>query len=202
MWQVFTVRRCCFHAITMSCISREKRHDFVSDLSPKTPKSSKKIKVEVFNKCKPTTFLENFYKIVFYFSFTFKITSPDNNFFQRKIQKTITLSIKGLKQTLTFSFPRPYGTANCRIKITYVIGFIFAKCSYKVKFQRDITNLVIYRWTWIWQTTVWQIFAYDGRFTWSQSDAYQVFVICIWRILHMTDQFSWSHWGRHIQVHL
>ena len=25
---------------------------------------------------------------------------------------------------------------------------------------------------------------------------------CIWRILHMTDQFSWSQWVRHIQVHL
>ena len=36
-------------------------------------------------------------------------------------------------------------------------------------------------------------FAYDGRYAWSQSDAYQVFVICIRRILHMTDQFSWSH---------
>ena len=47
-----------------------------------------------------------------------------------------------------------------------------------------------YRWTWIWRTTVRQIFAYDGRYAWSQSDAYQVFVICIRRILHMTDQFS------------
>ena len=59
-----------------------------------------------------------------------------------------------------------------------------------------------YRWTWIWRTTVRRIFAYDGWYAWSQSDAYQVFVICIWRILHMTDQFSWSHWVRHIQVHL
>ena len=50
--------------------------------------------------------------------------------------------------------------------------------------------------------TVPQIFAYDGRCPWSQSDAYQVFVICIRQILHMTDQFSWSHWVRHIQVHL
>ena len=63
-------------------------------------------------------------------------------------------------------------------------------------------SVMNYRWTWIWWTTVWQIFAYDGRYAWSQSDAYQVFVICIWRILHMTDQFSWSHWVRHIQVHL
>ena len=31
---------------------------------------------------------------------------------------------------------------------------------------------------------------------------YQVFVICIRRILHMTDQFPWSQWVRHIQVHL
>ena len=31
---------------------------------------------------------------------------------------------------------------------------------------------------------------------------YQVFFICIRRILHMTDQFSWSHRVRHIQVHL
>ena len=59
-----------------------------------------------------------------------------------------------------------------------------------------------YRWTWIWRTTVRRIFAYDGRYAWSQSDAYQVFVICTWRILHMADQFSWSHWVRHIQVHL
>ena len=59
-----------------------------------------------------------------------------------------------------------------------------------------------YRWTWIWRTTVRQIFAYDGQYAWSQSDAYQVFVICIRRILHMTDQFSWSHWVYHIQVHL
>ena len=27
-------------------------------------------------------------------------------------------------------------------------------------------------------------------------------VIFIWRILHMTDQFSWSNWVCHIQVHL
>ena len=59
-----------------------------------------------------------------------------------------------------------------------------------------------FRWTWIWRTTVRQIFAYDGRYAWPQSDAYQVFVICIRQILHMTDQFSWSHWVRHIQVHL
>ena len=62
--------------------------------------------------------------------------------------------------------------------------------------------IIQYRWTWIWRTTVWQIFAYDGRYAWSQSDAYQVFVICIRWILHMTDQFSWSHCVRHIQVHL
>ena len=43
---------------------------------------------------------------------------------------------------------------------------------------------------------------YDGQYAWSQSDTYQVFLICIWRILHMTDQFFWSHWVRHIQVHL
>ena len=60
----------------------------------------------------------------------------------------------------------------------------------------------VYRWTWIWRTTVRQIFAYDGQYAWSQWDAYQVFVICIRRILHMTDQFSWSHWVCHIQVHL
>ena len=59
-----------------------------------------------------------------------------------------------------------------------------------------------YRWTWIWRTTARQFFAYDGQYAWSQSHAYQVFVICIRRILHMTDQFSWSHWVRHIQVHL
>ena len=59
-----------------------------------------------------------------------------------------------------------------------------------------------YRRTGIWRTTVWRIFAYDGRYAWSQSDAYLVFVICIRRILHMTDQFSWSHWVRHIHVHL
>ena len=59
-----------------------------------------------------------------------------------------------------------------------------------------------YRWTWIWQTTVRRIFAYEGRYARSQSDAYQVFVICIRQILHMTDQFSWSHWVCHIQVHL
>ena len=35
------------------------------------------------------------------------------------------------------------------------------------------------RWTWIWRTTVRWIFAYDGRYAWSQSDAYQVFLICI-----------------------
>ena len=59
-----------------------------------------------------------------------------------------------------------------------------------------------YRWTWIWRTIVRRIFAYDGRYAWSQSDAYQVLVIYIRRILHMTHQFSWSHWVRHIQVHL
>ena len=60
----------------------------------------------------------------------------------------------------------------------------------------------IYRWIWIWRTTVRQIFAYDRLYASSQSDAYQVFVICIRWILHITDQFSWSHWVRHIQVHL
>ena len=60
----------------------------------------------------------------------------------------------------------------------------------------------IYRSTWIWRTTVRQTFVYHGRYSWSQSDAYQVFVICIRRILHMTDQFSWSHWVCHIQFHL
>ena len=40
---------------------------------------------------------------------------------------------------------------------------------------------MLYRWTWIWQTTVRRIFAYEGQYAWSQSDAYQVFVICIWR---------------------
>ena len=60
----------------------------------------------------------------------------------------------------------------------------------------------LYRWTWIWRITVRRIFAYDGRYAWSQSDAYQVFVICIRRILHMADQFFWSHRVRHIQVHL
>ena len=45
-------------------------------------------------------------------------------------------------------------------------------------------------------------FCIDGRYVWSQSDAYQVFVICIWQILHMTYPFSWSHWVCHIQVHL
>ena len=62
--------------------------------------------------------------------------------------------------------------------------------------------MIWYRWTWIWRTTVWRIFAYDGRYAWSQSDAYQVFVICIRQILHKTDQFPWAHWVRHIQVHL
>ena len=51
-------------------------------------------------------------------------------------------------------------------------------------------NQLEYRWTWIWQTTVRQIFAYDERYAWSQSDAYQVFVICIRRILHMTSVIS------------
>ena len=73
-----------------------------------------------------------------------------------------------------------------------------ATSSIKVK----VNHLPHYRWTWIWRTTVRQIFAYDGRYAWSQSDAYHVFVICIRRILHMTDQFSWSHWVCHIQVHL
>ena len=27
-------------------------------------------------------------------------------------------------------------------------------------------------------------------------------LLCIWQILHMTDQFSWSHWVCHIRVHL
>ena len=66
----------------------------------------------------------------------------------------------------------------------------------------SVCCIMMYRWTWIWRTTIWQIFAYDGRYAWSQSDAYQVFVICIRQILHMTDQFSWSHWVCHIQVHL
>ena len=52
---------------------------------------------------------------------------------------------------------------------------------------------ILYRRTWIWRTTVQRTFVYDGRDAWSQSHAYQVCVICIKRILHMTDQFSWSH---------
>ena len=74
-----------------------------------------------------------------------------------------------------------------------------------IVFNRIGTNKVhipspIYRWTWIWRTTVRRIFAYDGLYAWSQSNAYQIFVICIRRILHMSDQFSWSHWVCHIQV--
>ena len=64
------------------------------------------------------------------------------------------------------------------------------------------SRIMYYRWTWIWRTTVQWTFAYDGQYSRSQSHAYQVCVICIWQILHMMDQFSWSHWVRHIQVHL
>ena len=39
-----------------------------------------------------------------------------------------------------------------------------------------------YRWTWIWRTTVQQTFVSDEHYAWSQSHAYQVCVICIWRI--------------------
>ena len=93
-----------------------------------------------------------------------------------------------------YRFPNPFATwvhnqsALTRLEITHIATPFLAYFNY--------------RWTWIWRTTVRRIFAYDGRYAWSQSDAYQVFVICIRRILHMTDQFSWSHWVRHIQVHL
>ena len=73
---------------------------------------------------------------------------------------------------------------------------IFSKA---IRYQDESSQ---YRLTWIWRTTVRRIFAYDGRSACSQSDAYQVFVLCVRRILHMTDQFSWSHWVCHIQVHL
>ena len=66
----------------------------------------------------------------------------------------------------------------------------------------SLLSIIQYRWTWIWRTTVRRTFVYDWWYAWSQSHAYQVCVICIWRILHMTDQFSWSHWVCHIQVHL
>ena len=59
----------------------------------------------------------------------------------------------------------------------------------------------LYRWTLIWRTTVRQTFGYGGRYAWSKSHAYQVCVIS-WRILHMTDLLSWSHWVCHIQVRL
>ena len=87
-------------------------------------------------------------------------------------------------------------------------SFIFktSKRSYRLDNDISIRYWLLlrkwYRWTWIWRTTVRQIFAYDRGYAWSQSDAYQVFIICIRQILHMTDQFSWSHWVRHIQVHL
>ena len=42
-----------------------------------------------------------------------------------------------------------------------------------------------YMLTWIWQTTVRRTFAYDGRYAWSQSDAYQVFVFV--KYMYTTD---------------
>ena len=82
-------------------------------------------------------------------------------------------------------------------------GLIDLSCVDKlIKEIKALISNLQYRWTWIWRTTVRRIFADDGWYAWSRSDAYQVFVICIRRILHMTDQFSWSHWVCHIQVHL
>ena len=89
------------------------------------------------------------------------------------------------------------GSSSIRVKPYWVL-----KLSVKYISKYYIALGSKYGWTWIWRTTVQQIFAYDGTYAWSQSDAYQVFVICIRRILHMTDQFSWSHWVCHIQVYL
>ena len=90
---------------------------------------------------------------------------------------------------------------------TVCIAAVHSKAQYKPFVLQEargfkLPYFQIYRWTWIWRTTVRRIFAYDGRYAGSQSDAYQVFIICMQRILHMTDQFSWSNWVYHIQVHL
>ena len=64
------------------------------------------------------------------------------------------------------------------------------------------SDLMKYRRTCIWRTTVRQTFGYDRRYAWSQSYAYQVpvCVICICQTLHMTDHFPWSNWVCHMQV--
>ena len=72
---------------------------------------------------------------------------------------------------------------------------LFSRFCYPTQVNLDMTDHCMTDFC-IWRP------GYDGRYAWSQSDAYQVFVICIRRILHMTDQFSWSHWVRHIQFHL
>ena len=89
----------------------------------------------------------------------------------------------------------PYGSYSCSISVPCIFCvFLLSVCF--------LFFLLYYRQTWVWQTTVKQTFAYDGRYAWSQSYAYQVCVICIWQILHMTAQISWSYWVCHIQVRL
>ena len=82
--------------------------------------------------------------------------------------------------------------AQDKVKIRFTLCYV-----YPGRYRRSI-----YRQTCIWRTTVRQTSGYHRRYAWSQSHAYQVFVICIWQTLHMTDQFSWSHWICHIQVRL
>ena len=136
--------------------------------------------------------------------------------FHKKCQADLAaVSINGLKTFLVYSLFFLIKLTNQKSLSLSMLTWILVEKNLPIFFvfftQRTIviknttmemTILGMYRWTWIWRTTVRRIFAYDGRYAWSQSDAYQVFVICIWRILHMTDQFSWSHWVCHIQVHL
>ena len=108
---------------------------------------------------------------------------------------------------LGFRYPNNYSYNYPKHRIAMVIMKWFVNRQYlgnifvgKMYFLWSILSK--YRLTCKWRTTERQTFGYDIRYACSQSHAYQVCVMCIWLILHMTDQFSWSHWVSHIQIRL
>ena len=86
-----------------------------------------------------------------------------------------------------FAYARPISLVP--LSLSYPSSPVFQKANIKGKYSNDRnTGELGYE-----GPLYNRFFANDGRYAWSQSDAYQVFVICIRQILHMTDQFFWSH---------
>ena len=88
------------------------------------------------------------------------------------MKKCVSSKVHGF---LFSSYQSNHDTTFSAVKVACGVNFL-------TRFLYGYIASTNYRWTWIWRTTVRWIFAYDRRYAWSQSDAYQVFVICIRQI--------------------